>query len=74
MKAKDMINLSEEELLTKEKDFRQELFNLRLRQKMGSLEKPSRITDLRKDIARVETLLSQRTKSAKKAEEIAKVG
>ena len=68
MKAKEMINLSEEELLTKEKDFRQELFNLRLRQKMGSLEKPSRITDLRKDIARVETLLSQRTKSAKKAE------
>jgi large subunit ribosomal protein L29 len=37
---------------------RQELFNLRLQQASSQLEKPSRMRELRKDIARVETQLS----------------
>jgi len=59
--------LSKDELLTKERDMRQELFNLRLRQQMGGLEKPSRITELRKDIARVQTVLNQQKQGVKKA-------
>ena len=53
------------ELEAKGRDFRQELFNLRLRQTAGQLEKPSRLRELKTDIARVETLVNQlkRTKS-----------
>ena len=57
--------MSQEELLTEAKNFRQELFNLRLRQQTGAVEKPSRIRDLRKDIARVETILTQSKAGAK---------
>jgi large subunit ribosomal protein L29 len=51
--------MSKDELLTEAKNFRQELFNLRLRQQTGAVEKPSRIKDLRKGIARIETILTQ---------------
>ena len=60
MKMKELISLTETELQAKGRDLRQEYFNLRLRQATGQLEKPSRLRDLKKDIARVETLLSQR--------------
>jgi large subunit ribosomal protein L29 len=59
MKTKELKNLTLAELEVKGRDFRQELFNLRLRQTAGQLEKPSRIRDLRKGIARVETLITQ---------------
>jgi large subunit ribosomal protein L29 len=55
--------MSKEELLTEAKNFRQELFNLRLRQQTGAVEKPSRIRDLRKDIARVETILTAQSRA-----------
>lgn len=60
MKMQDLISLTEIELQAKGRDLRQEFFNLRLRQATGQLEKPSRLRDLKKDIARVETLLAQR--------------
>lgn len=66
MKAKELSSFSKDELLTKEKDLRQELFNLRLRQQTGSVEKPSRITEVRKDIARIETILNQQKKGVQK--------
>ncbi len=59
MKIKELKPLTLPELESKGRDFRQELFNLRLRQTAGQLEKPSRIRDLRKDIARIETLINQ---------------
>jgi len=46
------------ELQAKGRDMRQELFNLRLQQASSQLEKPSRMRELRKSIARVETQLS----------------
>jgi large subunit ribosomal protein L29 len=60
MKAKELKDLTLDELIAKRQDFRQELLNLRLQQQGGHLEKPSRIRELRKDVARVETLLSAR--------------
>lgn len=60
MKAKEIRNLTDEELGAKAQDSRAELFNLRMQQSGGGLEKPSRIRLVRKDLARVETILSER--------------
>ncbi len=54
------------ELVSLSRDLRQEMFNLRLQQASSQLEKPSRLRILRKDVARVETQISQlRNKAAK---------
>ena len=50
------------ELQAKSRDLRAELFNLNLQKSIGTLEKPHRIGELRKDIARVETALSAKKK------------
>ena len=53
------------ELNALSRDLRQEMFNLRLQQASAQLEKPGRLRTLRKDIARIETRLSQlRNKAA----------
>ncbi|VVM05858.1 50S ribosomal protein L29 [Methylacidimicrobium cyclopophantes] len=59
MKIVQLRALSKEELLAKGTDAREELFRLRLQQSSGSLEKPSRLPELRKLVARVETLLRE---------------
>jgi large subunit ribosomal protein L29 len=60
MKIVDVRNLTDSELVSKKKDARQEYFNLRLQQTTGALEKPSRLNELRKDVAKLETALSER--------------
>ena len=60
MKIVDARNLTDSELVSKKKEARQEYFNLRLQQTTGSLEKPSRLNELRKDVAKLETVLSER--------------
>ena len=57
---KELRALSNEDLETKIKESKKELFDLRLQQSTGSLEKPSRINELRKNIARMNTILSER--------------
>lgn len=59
MKAKELVELSTEELLEKEADYRQELFNLRFQLATGQLENTARIKTVRKNIARVKTVLRQ---------------
>ncbi|MEK6692526.1 MAG: 50S ribosomal protein L29 [Nitrospirota bacterium] len=59
MKITEIRSLSKDELLQKEKDLKKELFNLRFRHKMGELENPVKIRDIRKDIARVKTITSE---------------
>lgn len=66
MKMKEITELSTDELLTKRRDLRQESLHLRLQQQSGQLEQPSRLRLLRRDIARLETLLTQRAKQAEK--------
>jgi len=51
-------DLTAQELAAKGRDLRHEMFNLRLQQASAQLEKPARIRDLRKEIARIETQLS----------------
>jgi large subunit ribosomal protein L29 len=52
------------ELLAESRNLRQEIFNLRLQQASAQLEKPARLRTLRRDIARVETRISQLRKKA----------
>jgi len=65
MKFKEMAELSMDELLTKKRDLRQESLHLRLQQQSGQLEQPSRLRLIRRDVARVETILAQRATKAK---------
>ena len=62
MKIKEIIEMTTDELLTKKRDLRQESLHLRLQQQSGQLEQPSRLRLLRRDVARIETILSQRTR------------
>jgi large subunit ribosomal protein L29 len=66
MKIKEIIEMSTDELLTKKRDLRQERLHLRLQQQSGQLEQPSRLRLLRRDVARIETVLSKRNKEAAK--------
>lgn len=65
MKMAELKDMTLVELAAKSRDLRQEIFNLRLQQASAQLEKPARLRTLRKDIARVETRISQlRNKAA----------
>ena len=63
MKASELRELSADELAAKEQDMRKELFNLRFQQATGEIENPRRIRHLRKDIARVLTVLTEKQES-----------
>jgi large subunit ribosomal protein L29 len=58
MKMSEFKDLTPTELAAKGRDMRQEMFNLRLQQASGQLEKPARLRNLRRDIARIETQIS----------------
>jgi large subunit ribosomal protein L29 len=60
MKFKEIQEMSTDELVTKKRDLRQESLHLRLQQKSGQLEQPSRLRLLRRQAAQVETVLTQR--------------
>ena len=60
MTNKEIRELTDEQLLSKIEEAKEELFNLRFQQATGSLEKPSRITELRKLVARMKTILRER--------------
>lgn len=60
MKASEMLTLSVEELLVKSEELSQELFNLRFQLHTGHLENTARIPQIKKDIARVNTVLRQK--------------
>ena len=60
MKAKEIRELTDAEAQAKLRDLRQEMFNLRLQQQTARLERASRIREVRRDIARLETVLRQR--------------
>jgi large subunit ribosomal protein L29 len=66
MKIKEIVEMSTDELLTKRRDLRQERLHLRLQQQSGQLEQPSRLRLLRRDVARIETVLSKRVREAEK--------
>jgi large subunit ribosomal protein L29 len=58
--AKQMRELTDDELNKKVSDYKEELFNLRFQLATGQLDNPMRIRDVRKNIARCKTVLRQR--------------
>jgi large subunit ribosomal protein L29 len=60
MKAKDFRDFSDEELVQKVADLKTELFNLRFRAATGQLENPAVIKGVKKDMARVKTVIRER--------------
>ena len=59
MKFTEMKDMTLVELSAKSRDLRHDMFNLRLQQASAQLEKPARLHTLRRDIARLETRISQ---------------
>jgi len=61
MKPKDLRLLSEGELLEREKELKEELLNLRFQHATGQLENVARIPQVKRDIARVKTILGEKS-------------
>ena len=62
MKAAELRDLGVDELGTKERDLADQLFRLRIQKSMGQLEAPAKVRSVRRDLARVKTVLRQKTK------------
>ena len=60
LKIKELRELSNKDLEGKIREAKKELFSLRLKQSTGALEKPSKIKELRKDVARMKTIMRER--------------
>ena len=60
MTNKEIRELTTEELNKKIEEYKEESFNLRFSQATGNLEKPSRINELRKLVARMKTIIRER--------------
>ena len=60
MKIKDIIDLEKGELEQKRKELKEEYFRLKVRHTSGQLESPSSLVTVRKNIARVNTVLRQK--------------
>jgi large subunit ribosomal protein L29 len=59
-RAKELRDLSNEELVAKAADLKKEVFNLRFQQAMGQIENPMRLRTLRRDIAKTKTVLKEK--------------
>jgi large subunit ribosomal protein L29 len=60
MKAAEVRELSLDELRAKEKDLDDQLFRLRVQKSMGQLEAPAKVRTVRRDLARIKTILRER--------------
>jgi large subunit ribosomal protein L29 len=60
MKIKELRDMTLQELQTQRRDIKQEQFHLRMQQQAGQLEKPSQLRSLRRDVARIESIFSER--------------
>lgn len=63
MKVSEIRKLKDEEILEKVKESKKELLNLRIKNATGSLDKPSKLKEMKKDIARMLTILNERKNS-----------
>jgi large subunit ribosomal protein L29 len=63
MKAKELRELTAEELLKRKKDLKEEVFNLRFQHSTGQLDNTSRMKLIKKDIARIELVLHEKASS-----------
>ncbi len=59
MKISEIRDLSSQEIIDKIQDLKEELFNLRFQNAMNQLENPKRISAVKKDIAKLKTILKE---------------
>jgi large subunit ribosomal protein L29 len=59
-RARELRDLSNDELQAKAAELKKELFNLRVQQAMGQIENPMRLRTLRKDVAKAKTVLKEK--------------
>ena len=64
MKINELRKLSTEQLNTKISESKRELLDLRIKNATGALEKPSKINELKKDVARMKTIINERNLEA----------
>ena len=63
MQAFEIRNLSDSEIKTKLEEAYEELFNLRFQKTIGQVKDPNRVTALKRDIARMKTVLTERQRA-----------
>ena len=68
MKASEIRTLTAAEINAKIVELKEELFNLKFQQALGSLENPARITEIKRTIARMKTILTEGSFAAEKKE------
>ena len=66
MKIKELKNLSEDELIVKEKQIKKDLYVLSNQRQLGKIEKPSDVRKFRRNIAQILTILNERKRKGKK--------
>ncbi len=67
MKIKEIRELTLEELASRKRELRDETFHLRIQQQSGQLENPSQLRTIRREVAQVETVITQKKKAASAA-------
>ena len=65
MKARELRELSEEELERKEAELKDQLFKLKFQHALGQLENAMKLKDIKKDIARIKTMLRENKEGKK---------
>lgn len=66
MEAKELRELSDEEIRKKREELREEIFRLRLKRATSQLESPMKLRQARRDLARVETVLRERAAAGRR--------
>jgi len=65
MKARELRDLLEEELKSKEEEVKDQLFKLKFQHTLGQLENAMKLKNLKKDIARIKTILREKSEGKK---------
>lgn len=69
MRMENLKDLTKDELLQKREELKQDLFNLRMRRGVRDLDNPLKLRTLRREIARIETILSEDSRGIRKVAE-----
>ena len=62
MKAIELRELTEDELVNKEQELKDQLFKLKFQHALGQLENAMKLKNIKKDLARIQTILSEKSK------------
>lgn len=68
MKAQDIRKMTEEQINAKIAELKEELFNLKFQAALGNIEKPARMNEIKRTIARMKTILTEKANASKASE------